>query len=186
MRIVAGTLRGRSIDGPKWDGLRPTSDSLRETLFNVLGPSLAGARVLDAFAGTGAVGIEAISRGATHATFVERDPRAVALIERNLTRLGVTDACAVVRGDFTAPRPARDERTPEARFDLIFLDPPYELPALDVALARAAERVAPGGRVVVEHSRRRDLPPTIGGLAKYRTLVAGDSALSFYTSKESA
>ncbi|TAK14669.1 MAG: 16S rRNA (guanine(966)-N(2))-methyltransferase RsmD [Acidobacteria bacterium] len=187
VRIVAGTLRGRTIDGPKWDGLRPTSDSLRETLFNVLGPSIAGARVLDAFAGTGAVGIEAVSRGAAHATFVERDPRAITLIEHNITKLGVKNACAIIRGDFMrAPASLAGALAKAERFDLAFLDPPYELPDLDDAIRRAGALLAPGGRVVAEHSRRREPAPRIDGLSKYRTLTAGDSALSFYTAVEGA
>lgn len=92
MRIIAGSLKGRRIDAPVWEGLRPTSDKLRETLFNVLAPRIDGARVLDGYAGTGAVGIEALSRGAAHVTFVERDPRAVKLIEANLERCGVGPA----------------------------------------------------------------------------------------------
>lgn len=176
MRIVAGTLRGRTIDGPKWDGLRPTSDSLRETLFNVLGPSVVGVRMLDAFAGTGAVGIEAVSRGAAHATFVERDPRAVKLIEGNVTKLNIKNACAIIRGDFMA--------TKAERFDLLFLDPPYELPDLDDAIRRAAALTAPDGTLIVEHARKRELPAAVPGLTKYRTLTAGDSSLSFYTAVE--
>lgn len=186
MRIVAGSLRGRTIDGPKWDGLRPTSDSLRETLFNVLGPTIADLRVLDGFAGTGAVGIEAISRGAAHVTFIERDPRAITLIEHNITRLNAQDACAILRGDFMIPRATRNSQATAERFDLVFLDPPYELPGLDDAIRRAAALTVPGGRVVVEHSRKRELPAAVPGLAKYRTLVAGDSALSFYTAVEGA
>ncbi len=189
MRIVAGQLRGRTLDGPSWDGLRPTSDSLRETLFNVLGPKIVGLRILDAFAGTGAVGIEALSRGAAHVTFIERDPRAVALIEKNIAKLlGREDAkirCAVVRGDFMAPSPANGRMAAD-RFDLVFLDPPYELSGLDEAVERAAGMAAPGGRVVVEHGTKRGVPPAAAGFAKYRTLTAGDSALSFYTAGESA
>jgi 16S rRNA (guanine(966)-N(2))-methyltransferase RsmD len=177
MRIVAGELRGRTIDGPKWEGLRPTSDSLRETLFNVIGPAVVGVRILDAFAGTGAVGIEAISRGAAQATFIERDPRAAALIEANVAKLGIEKACAILRGDFM-------KMADGATFDLVFLDPPYELPDLDLAIGRAGRLTAPGGRVVVEHARKRDLPSAVPGLAKYRTLTAGDSALSFYTAVE--
>src|SRR4029453_6596223 len=83
MRIIAGSLKGRRLEAPDWDGLRPTSDRLRETLFNVLAPAIDGARVLDVYAGTGAVGIEALSRGAAHVTFVESDRRAQALVEEN-------------------------------------------------------------------------------------------------------
>jgi 16S rRNA G966 N2-methylase RsmD len=89
LRIIGGTLKGRRLDGPRWDGLRPTSDRLRETLFNVLGPRIEGARVLDGYAGTGAVGIEALSRGAAHVTFVDEDPRAATLIAANLERCGL-------------------------------------------------------------------------------------------------
>nr|MBA2356658.1 RsmD family RNA methyltransferase [Acidobacteriota bacterium] len=96
MRIVAGAWGGRGLQGPTWDGLRPTSDRLRETLFNVLAPRLPGARLLDLCAGTGAVGLEALSRGAAHVTFVERDPRAAALIEANLEHCGVSDRYAII------------------------------------------------------------------------------------------
>jgi 16S rRNA (guanine(966)-N(2))-methyltransferase RsmD len=181
VRIVAGALRGRTIDGPKWDGLRPTSDSLRETLFNVIGPRVLGVRILDAFAGTGAVGIEAVSRGAARATFIERDPRAIALIDANVAKLGIEDACAILRGDFMANLAVAGKAE---QFDLVFLDPPYELPDLDDAIRRAGEMTAPGGKVVVEHGKKRELPAAVPGLAKYRTLVAGDSALSFYTAVE--
>src|SRR5687767_5172397 len=91
VRVIAGTLKGRRLDAPDWEGLRPTSDKLRETLFNVLASRLGDARVLDGFAGTGAVGIEALSRGAAHVTFVEADGRAVRLIQRNLDHCGVAD-----------------------------------------------------------------------------------------------
>jgi len=184
MRIVAGTLKGRRLDGPTWDGLRPTSDSLRETLFNVLGPTLAGARVMDVFAGTGAVGIEAISRGAAHVTFVEHDARAIQLLQANITRAGVETACAIIRDDFMKPRRQRSE--PLARYDLVFLDPPYEIPAIEAALASAAAHTVAGGRIVIEHSRRRALPDAVLGATRYRILEAGDSALSFYTASEGA
>src|SRR5919106_919858 len=89
MRVIAGRFKGRRLKNPSWEGLRPTSDKLRETLFNIVAPRIAGARVLDGFAGTGALGIEALSRGAAHVTFVEQDPRAVRLIEENLAACGV-------------------------------------------------------------------------------------------------
>src|SRR5436190_3000463 len=100
MRVIAGALKGRRLKAPAWEGLRPTSDQLRETLFNVLAPRIAGARVLDGYAGTGAVGIEAISRGASHVTFVERDARARALIAANLARCGIERGCAIIRASF--------------------------------------------------------------------------------------
>src|SRR6188768_797025 len=123
MRIVAGTWRGRTLKSPSWDGLRPTSDRLRETLFNILGPSIAGARVLDGYAGTGAIGIEALSRGAAHVTFVEKDARAVTLVEANLAALAPDRAGdrAIIRAAFADAT----ARLAGERFDLIIMDPPY-------------------------------------------------------------
>src|SRR5215470_14413771 len=97
MRVIAGSLKGRRLQTPTWEGLRPTSDKLRETLFNILAPRIAGARVLDGYAGTGALGIEALSRGAAHVTFVERERRAQALVAANLARCGVADGYAIIR-----------------------------------------------------------------------------------------
>jgi 16S rRNA (guanine(966)-N(2))-methyltransferase RsmD len=175
MRIIAGQSKGRRLQGPKAAGLRPTSDSLRETLFNVLGPSVESARVLDGFAGTGAVGLEALSRGASHATFVERDPRALVALDANVRLCGAEDACAIIRDDFS-----RVNVLARGAFDLVFLDPPYEGVNLEAVVDRAAPLVAPGGRLVLEHSRRRESPMQAGSLGRARVLVAGDSALSFY------
>src|SRR5436305_4363580 len=97
MRVIAGTLKGRRLDSPSWSGLRPTSDKLRETLFNVLAPRIAGARVVDAYAGTGAVGIEAVSRGAREVMFIEQDRRALALIVENLAHCGIASGYTIVR-----------------------------------------------------------------------------------------
>lgn len=184
MRIVAGSLKGRRLEGPDWEGVRPTSDSLRETLFNVLGPTVSGARVMDVFAGTGAVGLEALSRGAASVAFVEHDARAIGLLKRNIAHCGAEKACVIIRDDFMKTRAQRMDSP--TRYDLVFLDPPYELPAIEHALATAALRTMPGGRIVIEHSRRRSLPEAVPGAARYRVLEAGDSALSFYTAREGA
>ena len=121
MRIIAGTLKGRRLRTPAWDGLRPTSDRLRETLFNILADRIAGASVLDGYAGTGAVGIEALSRGASGVVFVERDRRAAALIGENLRHCGVSDGYDIIRADIG--RVNRPDGSPP--FDVIVLDPPY-------------------------------------------------------------
>jgi 16S rRNA (guanine966-N2)-methyltransferase len=181
MRIIAGRLKGRRLAAPRWRGLRPTSDKLRETLFNILAPRLAGARLLDGYAGTGAVGIEALSRGALEVTFVERDPRAVALIEANLARCGIATGYAIIREDFV--RAARSGRA-GAGYSLVFLDPPYELRDLDAVVAAAAAVVGPGGLVVLERAARRAPAAPRGALVHVRTLVAGDSALDFYRRAE--
>jgi 16S rRNA (guanine966-N2)-methyltransferase len=176
MRIVAGTLKGRRIDAPTWEGVRPTSDKLRETLFNVLAPRIEGARVLDGFAGTGAVGIEALSRGAAHVTFVDRDPRAIALIKSNLERCGITDRYAIIRARF-----AGTARPPDGgSFDVIFLDPPYGARELIEAIEGAAPLVEPQTLLVVEHARRDPAPDSMETLVLTRVLTSGDSALAFF------
>jgi 16S rRNA (guanine966-N2)-methyltransferase len=174
MRIIAGTLKGRRLTPPRWDGLRPTSDKLRETLFNVLQHDVPGARMLDGFAGTGAIGLEALSRGAAHVTFVERDPRACALIEGNLQRCAVTEGYTIVRAAF--PGPAAKARGP---FDLIVADPPYDEPDLAAVVSSGATRLSERGTLVLEHASRRE-PPELPDLARVRVLRSGDSALAFY------
>jgi 16S rRNA (guanine966-N2)-methyltransferase len=186
VRIIAGRFKGRRIQTPDWDGLRPTSDKLRETLFNVLAPAIAGARVLDGFAGTGAVGIEALSRGAAHVTFVERDPRAVRLIERNLS---VLDASIAPPRETSGAKPyviiraevaAAVRRLAGAPFDIIFLDPPYGDEEMRRALASVEPLMQPATRLVIEHARRDAAPDTMGTLVRVRELTSGDSALAFY------
>jgi 16S rRNA (guanine966-N2)-methyltransferase len=178
MRIVAGQYRGRTLKSPTWDGLRPTSDRLRETLFNILGPAVRGARVLDGYAGTGAIGIEALSRGAAAVTFVERDPRAVKLIDANLSALGAGDGGkpVIIRAGLADAV----TRLAGQVFDLIILDPPYAHGAAAEALASAGTLAAPHTRVVIEHAARHAPPDAHAGLRRTRTVSAGDSALSFY------
>ena len=171
MRIIAGDLKGRRLKTPKWAGLRPTSDKLRETLFNVVAPRVAGARVLDHYAGTGAIGIEALSRRASHVTFVDNDPRALKLIEDNLRHCGVQDRYVIIR-------------TPQSlqagSIDLAVLDPPYDEPDLTASIAAAEPLIAPGGLLVLEHARRNPAPEQVGRLRMSRDLLSGGSALAFY------
>jgi len=182
--VIAGSLKGRRLKSPTWEGLRPTSDRLRETLFNVLAPRIAGARVLDAFAGTGAVGIEAISRGAREAVFIERDPRAAALVEENLAHCGIFGGYVIIRAPFG--RAARELVSQPAfvPFDIVLLDPPYHqdrrADAVADVLTEAAPLAAAGGLVVLEHRRLQDTPAAAARLARTRTIVSGDSALSLY------
>ena len=185
MRVIAGALKGRRLEAPDWSGLRPTSDKLRETLFNVLAPRIQGARVVDGYAGTGAVGIEALSRGARHVTFVERDPRAVALIDDNLRRCGLVplpgatdapDRYAIIRAGFTGTALGRTETA----FDIVFLDPPYGAAELEAAIAASEALVGEGTVLVVEHAKRDPAPLHAGSLERTRELTSGDSALAFY------
>ena len=157
MRIIAGSLKGRRLDAPTWPGLRPTSDKLRETLFNVLRGRVGGARVLDVYAGTGAVGLEALSRGAAHVTFVEQDARARALIAANLARCGVTCGYTIERGS------AEDVLSRlEPVYDVVFLDPPYDEPDLAAAVTLGVGLLAAGGICVLEHASRRAAPEAAG------------------------
>ena len=155
MRVVAGLYRGRRLVAPPGDATRPTSDRVRESLFSVLGPSVEGARVLDLFAGSGALGIEALSRGAAAAVFVDRAPAAIKAVQANLVALGIE--ADVRRLEARAALRAASARS-EA-YDLVFLDPPYRRAAeLGRALSEALPAVlAPGARVVTESDRREPL-----------------------------
>jgi 16S rRNA (guanine966-N2)-methyltransferase len=176
VRVIAGQLKGRRLKTPTWDGLRPTSDKLRETLFNILAPRIGGARVLDGYAGTGAVGIEALSRGAGHVTFVERHRRAVALIGENLASCRIGQGYTIEGGDLVGVL----ERLPAGtQFDLILLDPPYDIPHLSAALDASARRLAPDGVVVLERGTRRE-PDVPASLTRVRDVVSGDSTLTFF------
>ena len=176
MRIIAGSLKGRRLKAPKWPGLRPTSDKLRETLFNIVAARVPGARVLDGFAGTGAVGLESLSRGAALATFIEADRRAAALIAENAELCGVRNRCVIIRD--TAER-ALDRPIEAAPFDLIVLDPPDEFAALGTVLDSAARHLAPKGMLVLEHAYRRAVPAA-ASVRALRTVRSGDSALTFF------
>ena len=176
MRIIAGANKGRGLKAPTWGGLRPTSDKLRETLFNIVAPQIENARVLDVFAGSGAVALEALSRGASAATCIEQDRLAVRLIEENRERCGETDRCAIIRD--TVER-ALDAPLPGGPFDLIVLDPPYDFAHMEQVLIGAAAQRAPGAILVLEHASRV-APPQPPGLALARTVRSGDSSLTFY------
>ena len=183
MRIIGGKYRGRTLKSPPSLQTRPTSDRLRETLFNILAPRIKGARFLDLCAGSGAVGIEALSRGAAHVTFVDRSRNMYALIETNLKSLDVSDdEIEVVSREALEflERHAKKEAVP---CDIIFFDPPYSMDyeaVLDYVGEQATRMLAEGGVVVVEHHRKNDLKEEVGSLQRYRMLKQGDSCLSFY------
>jgi len=177
MRIIAGTNKGRTLKTPKWAGLRPTSDKLRETLFNIIQARVPGARVLDVFSGTGAVALEALSRGAVGATCVESDRRAAGLIAENAALCGESERCAIIRD--VASR-ALQQPLPGGPFDIVVLDPPYDYKALEGAVRDAAGQRAAGGLVILEHASRVT-PPQPDGLTLTRTVTSGDSALTFYS-----
>ena len=182
MRVIAGKYRSRPIKGPAAQRLRPTSDRLRETLFNVLGPSVEDSLFIDLFAGTGAVGIEAISRGARETIFVESSAKAARLIRENLKSLDILAAAELIE----APALRGLERMASRRLlaDFIFLDPPYEKTAdyeEVLEFLDTSHLIAPRGIVIVEHYWKTELPEFLTRLECSRQLEQGDAILSFYS-----
>jgi 16S rRNA (guanine966-N2)-methyltransferase len=190
MRIIAGTFRSRQLNSLKGLTLRPTSDRLREALFNVLQQRIEGSRFVDLFAGTGAVGIEAVSRGATEVVFIENHRPTVELIRKNLESLEIRTGVRVLPIDaMRGLQKLAAEQTAEGAassslFDIVFLDPPYaaayEYEQVLTFLGDAALLNA-GGLVIAEHRRSFDLPKTVGRLDAVRTLQQSDASLTFYT-----
>ena len=175
-------LKGRRLKAPTWEGLRPTSDTLRETLFNVLAPRVGAARVLDGFAGTGGLGIEALSRGAAHVTFLERDGRAQALIAENLALCGIAEGYAIIRASLDRGvdmlRSGQDSRRSTSSCSIRHTTRPPPQCWRHWPAPTACSQ--PDGLVVLEHSRRQPAPDRAGRLVLTRRLVSGDSALAFY------
>ncbi len=172
MRIIAGEYRGRNLKSPPSMNVRPTSDRLRETLFNVIAPVIEEARFLDLCAGSGAVGIEALSRGASHATFVDQSRRMCKLIEANLELCRIPeeqwDIYCSEANEFL--RQSKDER-----WDIVYFDPPYKDDYL-----KTLHLLGNNDLVIAEHHHKTDLPETVGELHSTRILKQGDSALRFY------
>ena len=175
MRIIGGEFRSRRLKSLRGRETRPTPDRLRETLFDILAPDIVGAVFVDAYAGTGAVGIEALSRGAARAIFLERNQAAVAVIRENLHVLGIEDRASVVTGKALASL----ERQAA---DIVFMDPPYEMEA---EYAAALEK-ARAPLVIVQHSARFDTGAAHGALRRTRIVPQGDNALSFYRATSSS
>jgi 16S rRNA (guanine966-N2)-methyltransferase len=197
MRVIAGTYRSRPLIAPRGTGTRPTSDRLRETLFNILAPRVAGCRFADLYAGTGAVGIEALSRGAAHVWFAEKADPALATIRDNLKTLKIAHGFTLEERGVGAllerlVKKATDpgnSRAPEL-LDLIYLDPPWEAEAEYtntlhlLGSARGARILAPGALVVAEHNSKTQLAARFGALSQTRTLKQGDAALTFYATND--
>src|SRR5947209_3162206 len=178
MRVIAGRLRSRRLVAPAGMDVRPTSDRLRETIFNILAPRIEGARFLDLYAGTGAVAIEALSRGAAHATLVESNKRSARAIRENLAALSVEQESELIEDEVVHAL-----RRVQQQFDIVFLDPPYSLHGQYDAclkLLSSLPLLAPASIVIAEHDKRFAPEESYGELKRYRSLVPGDSALSLW------
>jgi 16S rRNA (guanine(966)-N(2))-methyltransferase RsmD len=180
MRIISGEFRGRRLKAPAGLGTRPTSDRLREALFNILGAEVAGSRFLDLFAGSGAVGLEAASRGAESVVFVEHSRRALALLEENIESCGAGETSRIVPKDVVGA--LRSFAAQGLEFDIAYVDPPYDAGLYGTVLGMLGrgELVAPDGVVVVERRARGELADEYGALRHYRDVTHGDSTLAFY------
>ena len=185
MRVIAGKYRSRKLRTLRGLAMRPTSDRLRATLFNILGPTVEGSLFVDVYAGTGAVGIEALSRGAEEAIFIEKHPAAVALIRENLASLGIESGFEILAKDALRWLDLLATRRLGGRVqgDFFFLDPPYaaeEDYARVLEFLDASHLLARHSIVIVEHSPRLALPERLNRLERTRLLEQGDAALSFY------
>jgi 16S rRNA (guanine966-N2)-methyltransferase len=180
MRVISGKFRSRHLKGTPPGGIRPTSDKLKETIFNILGPSVQGATFFDGCAGVGGIGIEAISRGAAFVYFVEQSRKACQIIRENLRSLKVEEGFKILEMDLIKSIALLD-----SPLNIAFVDPPYDRDDLyDACLNRfgTAPLLAPDGLLIMEHSKRKEMPGTAGNLQKIRSLVQGDAALAFYRS----
>jgi len=172
MRIIAGEYKGRKLKSPPSLNVRPTSDRLRETLFNVIVPRIEEARFLDLCAGSGAVGIEAISRGASHVTFVDRSRRMCKLIESNVELCRIPEEQWVI---YCSEANEFLKQSKNEKWDIVYFDPPYKEDYL-----KTLQLLGNNELVIAEHHHKTDLPDSIGNLHRMRILKQGDSALSFY------
>lgn len=177
MRVIAGQARGMMLHAPSDDSIRPTSDRVREALFNILGPWLSDGRFLDAFSGTGANGIEALSRGAREVVFVDSTRNALGLVRNNLVKTKLATGAVLLE----AVLPKDGDRV-HGPFDVIFADPPYDYQDYAGLLECFARDgfLAEDGIIVIEHIKSLDLPESVGTLEQTRRKKYGKSCLSFY------
>lgn len=186
MRVISGLVGGRSLKSVPGQQTRPTTDKVKEALFSMIGPYFDGGAVLDLFAGTGGLGIEALSRGCERAVFVDRQPIAVHTIKANLSATGFTDRAEVYRNDAERALKALQKRA--LRFELAFLDPPYHLDIIPRLLEQLQgfDVLFPSALVVCEHSVDRPLPQQIGSLVIRRSNEYGDTAVTIYANEKGA
>ncbi len=176
MRVIAGEFRSRRLKSVDGNDVRPTPDRLRETLFNVIANQIAGKTFLDAYAGTGAVGIEALSRGAARVIFIEKNRLAVEVIEENVKSLGARSRAQIIRGAVKIYLAAQ-------KADIIFIDPPYDATEEYASSMKAAANAEPE-LLIAQHDRRTLLEPSYEPLRRFREIRQGDNVLSFYRGVE--
>lgn len=180
MRVITGSAKGRPLKALKDRSVRPTSDRVKESLFNIIGSRVVDADFLDLFAGSGSVGIEALSRGARSCVFVELQTAHLRVVAENLQTTGLRDRAELIRRDARAA--LKDLGNRGRRFDLIFVDPPYgqELVPQSLALIDDCGVLAEGGWVICEHHGKDQVPDAAGGLHRFREVVFGETVLSIY------
>lgn len=176
MRITAGKLKGRHLQF-KSKNVRPTSEKVREALFNILGAQVSEARFLDLFSGSGAIGIEALSRGAHSVVFVEKYP---SLVFANLTTLALLDCCQIIKQDALKSLDMLNNKSEQ--FDIVYIDPPYDSQLLELSLAKlgAQNLLTPQGKIIAEHSCRQKLQANYGSITQYKSAKYGEIELTFY------
>lgn len=178
MRVIGGEFRSRRLQSPEGMDTRPTPDRLRESLFNILAPRIDGTVFVDAYAGCGSVGIEALSRGARKAVFIERSRANAALIQANLRSLGAQPRAQVIHGGVSI-------YLGNLEADFYFLDPPYDRPGEYEAAMRVLQpRAASGAWIIAQHATREKLPDAYGAFVRFRSVKQGDNTLSFYRGTE--
>lgn len=184
MRIISGTSKGRKLVAPRNRSIRPTSDRVKESIFNILGGGIKGNTVLDLFAGTGNLGIEALSRGAKKAVFVEKRRQAIRLIQRNLAQFGLEDRSEILQKEVNRALGILKQRGES--FDLILMDPPYEKGLIQNTLRKLNSHPIYSGDsiLLVEHNRREPLPLTVEGWDLVRQQRIGDTLISFLTPRD--
>lgn len=175
MRIIAGSKRGKKLLTLEGEQVRPTTNMVKEALFNILQFGLEGRRFLDLFAGSGQIGLEALSRGAREAVFVDSSRDSVRVVQKNLEAAGFQDRGKVVSADF-----AGYLMREQGQFDIAFIDPPYHAGLIEKALELAVEKMSPGGVLVCEHGSKEELAETVGRFSKQKVYRYGRTALTVY------
>ena len=175
MRIITGSKRGKKLAALEGEAVRPTTDRVKESLFNILQFQLEGRRFLDLFAGSGQIGLEALSRGAAKAVFVDASRDSIRVVEKNVKACGMTDQAQIVCADFAAFLRGNREK-----FDIAFLDPPYRTGLLEQALPLVAQRMNPGGVILCEHPKDEALPEAAGAFRLHKTYRYGKIMLTSY------